>query len=326
MIYKVEKVIVYLSKRLLAIFIFVLLNINLILFQPINSELKVGDSFIYEIKSVEYYIKYGSFELKNEGYYSGGERHPPGTKVNATIEEIAPAGISFRFWLENYSSIGYINPIWLQILGVDYSYTALYHAYQIAYDYHYGYLVDLYLIQIRPYINPLYDDYVVSPRLLGENIIKHFDGLPNKYSDIVCQYDYYSIDNLLYFESWVGGWVKMNFGDLINDQSSFPSDIIFGNNFHFTVDKETGIIFGLGRRGWVDGTINNISVKISMSFEYELDSYDLPDYSLGSYKNFFRNDKILTIVFSTVLPGILVIVVTITFSIAKKNKALARLF
>ncbi|MFW9924828.1 MAG: choice-of-anchor S family protein [Candidatus Thorarchaeota archaeon] len=297
----------------------IILFISSSLFIPTQA-IDENDFFLYEITDGGHYLKAGEFVTTNEGF--GSLNYPAGTTVNATIDYFSVGGILFKYWVGEQYSVKFIDLDWLDSHGERYSFMALYLAYEMIADYHNGYLANLILYTIFPYLDPVYTTYLNSPENLVQAIKGHFNN--HWYPDVECLADYSSIDNVLYFENWVGGKVDGYFGESINEKTNYPSKISFGNSIHLVVNKISGTVYGFGLRGWVEGTINDISVKVSCSYEYELLGYDLPDYSFGSYKNFLKNDKTLTIVLSSVIPSVVVVALLVTFSIIFRCKRLQK--
>jgi len=72
----------------------------------------------------------------------------------------------------------------------------------------------------------LFNSYITEPNQLAFDISNIFKNYPN----IECLNHTNVIDYVVYFESWVGGEINLNFGYAINNKENYPSDISFGNN------------------------------------------------------------------------------------------------
>ncbi|MHA1557813.1 MAG: choice-of-anchor S family protein, partial [Candidatus Heimdallarchaeota archaeon] len=200
---------------------------------------------------------------------------------------MSPSGINFRFWLGEQSSNSFFSIDWLDYKGLRFSYYTLYYTYEMIENFANGYKVDLTFYTIYPYINPYYSDYLTDSEIFGNDLSTLFNPIFNVNRDIEYSYVYEeSSDGIVYFESWVGGEIDSTFGNSINGKESYDTDIEFGNNFHYVADKNSGIVYGLGRQGWIKGTINDIEVKVSMSCEYQLKNYKISNYQFGNYRDF----------------------------------------
>ncbi len=133
---------------------------------------------------------------------------------------------------------------------------------------------------MNPSLNPAVNSYLLSPESLGEDIESNFKN-NSLYPDVDCSYFTSTENGIVFFESWLGGKIDTQFGELINDGSNYPTSIEFGTSFHYKIDASTGVTLGLGQRGWAKGTINNTSVRASMEIEYILQGNELPEYEFG---------------------------------------------
>lgn len=128
-------------------------------------------------------------------------------------------------------------------------------------------------------------------------------------------------DDVFVFESWVGGEVDASFGRILNDRSDYPSDISFGNNFHFAINNETGLVHGFGLRGWVQGKIDGKSVKVSINFQYELEGYAMQDYQFGEFIDFnSENGSNSNLYYLFFIPGTVTVGVIVFIVYRRKKK------
>jgi len=65
----------------------------------------------------------------------------------------------------------------------------------------------------------------------------------------------------------------------------------------------------MGQKGWVEGEIDNKLVKTSMDFEYEVNGFSLPDYSLGSNQGSSTLIKTIAILTPIICTSIIIIIV-----------------
>jgi hypothetical protein len=132
---------------------------------------------------------------------------------------------------------------------------------------------------------------------LGENFISTCESNFTDQPGVTYDYSFDNSTENIYFESWLGGDLVGNYtsylGGLGGTPEIYSADLSFGNNFQVTINKTTGIIVGMGYRGWTKGQLNQSSVKVSMEYEYEYTSYKLPRFSFGTYRNYFMGFKIL---------------------------------
>ncbi|MBN1328114.1 MAG: hypothetical protein JXA54_01460 [Candidatus Heimdallarchaeota archaeon] len=310
------------QKPFLIILIFFIINLNISLYG--NNAISYNDFYIYQITSAHHYLDIGENKVTNQNFLFGVNKYPIGVKVNSTIDYITSYGIMFRHWIENYSRICFLTSNWFNVLIFDYSFITLYYTYLMVKDFGNGFWIDLTLYQILLYVDPQFNSYLQNPQSLGGEIENFFYSDYFNYPDINWKYSYSVDQKLLYFESWFGGKVNDFFGKIITNDVDYPTDISFGNSLHFAIHQESGNVYGFGRRGWVEGTINNTNVKVCMSCEYEIEGYDLTDYAIGSYHNYFKNNKSM-IILSTVLPGSVILIVgTILLITFKRKKALPK--
>jgi len=297
-----------------------LISISFFLPKLSQSSLNEGNFFLYEIKDAGYYAKLNEHEIEFTDYRLGSQTGPIGLIVNATVEDIETTGNTFfRFWINNRSSIAYFTAEWFDLSAILTSYRILYYVYEMVENFNEISIAELVLYQIRPFIHPDYNDYLQMPEKLGSEICSFFSVWLYRYPDIICTYDYSENDNILCFESWIGGKINNQFGKILTNVIDYPSDISFGNQFQFAVNKETGIVQGFGQRGWVEGTIDDQIVKVSMKIEYELKNYSLAKYKFGEFKDFTKNSSIAVILIPSICIPLLVISSILIISKIKKS-------
>ncbi|MBN1328497.1 MAG: hypothetical protein JXA54_03385 [Candidatus Heimdallarchaeota archaeon] len=295
----------------------ILLSLSFNNFQESHSFIQVNDSFIYTIDESAYYAEIGSDKTLFQGYKFGYLELPVGVKVNATITDIDYGDVSFIFQASNLTRYEYLSVNWFDIFILDSSYTTLFCTYNLIRNADMALLAEWYLFTIHPYVNSTFNDYFNSLETLGEDICSFFN--QTLYPTIDCSYATSEESGILFFESWVGGKIEGSFGKKLTGHDNYPTDISFGNNMHFAIDKETGIVQGFGKRGWVKGTINNEKVKVSMEFEYVLENYAMNDYQFGNYKDFTMNNLPLILSTSIGIPLLIGISLVTVFIIRRRR-------
>ncbi|MHA1354399.1 MAG: choice-of-anchor S family protein [Candidatus Heimdallarchaeota archaeon] len=272
----------------------------------------LSDSFIYNVTDANVFVEIGENNYQKKGYVFGGLHYPDSTKVYTTIDFIEDRGIKFKFNINatNSTLFIFVGSNWIDGLGLGYSYYTLYYTYLMVEQWGNGFWLDLTLYQIRPYIDPVSSVYLSDLDAFGSDICNFFEKWSSLYPDIECEYRFTESNGIYYFESWVGGKINAHFGEKITEGVDYPTDIKFGNNMHFAVNKISGLVHGFGRRGWIKGTINNLPVKSSMSCEYVLEGFDLPDYQLGTMRYFDEVNLYLAVFLPVSIVVILVPVIT----------------
>ncbi|MFW9923216.1 MAG: choice-of-anchor S family protein [Candidatus Thorarchaeota archaeon] len=279
--------------------------------------INVGDSFTYQITEAEHYIKTDDIEIKNIGFIQL-LNFPKNTELNISILEKGGGVISYTVIVDNITSYYYLSTNWLDSRGLDYSIFTLLHSLQITSDYHNGYLLELYLYQILPYLEPQYNDYILTPNKLSEDIIETFQYENNSKSNVYCNFKEEKDGEKVFYESWVGGNIKSSYFGSEIAGIDYAVDIKFGNNWHFVIGQLTGIVYGFGIRGWCEGKINNKNIRIAIKYEYQMKDFELSDYTYGRYKDFLRRtNMIIAIVVPT---SSLLILGSIFFYIKSKQK------
>lgn len=284
-----------------------------------TSSLNENDFFLYEIVDCGYYLEIGQNKKIAEGYLFANSYYPSGTIVNSTIGYIAPNGVSFNTWIENIHSVVFLSIDWFDFKAPYDSYYTLFNTYKLIEDFSNIYLIDFTLFDIYPFIDPNYNVFLSSPSELVLEINEIIQKWSVYQTDISFSYNYTENENILFYESWIGGKIDGNFGSALTGGKNYESDITFGNNYLFTVKKDTGIIQGYGRRGWVKGTINDLNVKISISCEYKLLDYELPNYSFGNYYNFLANNNLAIIIAIPSSVVLLIVSILLGFYLRKKR-------
>ena len=289
-----------------------------------TSALSEDDSFIYEVTDANVFVEIGENNYQKDGYVFGGLHFPETTKVYTTIDSIQDSGITFTFNINATDSTLFIfaDSTWIDGLGLGYSYYTLYYTYLMVEHWGNGFWLDLTLYQIRPYIDPESSVYLNDLDAFGSAICRFFEKWSALYPDIECEYRFSESNGLYYFESWVGGKINALFGEKITDRVDFPTNIRFGNGMHFAVNKTSGLVHGFGRRGWIKGEINNQQVKSSMSCEYALEGFDLPDYQLGSMRYFSEVNLYLVVLLPISIVAILTPVIVYVYRKRKFDKLL----
>ncbi|MHA1126856.1 MAG: choice-of-anchor S family protein [Candidatus Heimdallarchaeota archaeon] len=282
-----------------------------------HASFDLSDSFVYEITDTNLYVDIGENHYQKDGFLFSGDLYPEHTKVYITIDYIIDTGIMFNFSIDDSWRYGYISSNWFDVLGLDFSYYTLYYTYLMVESWGNGFWLDSTLYQIKPYIEPIYGDYLNDLDSLGSDICEFFGQWWYKYPDIECDYIFTESNDIYYFESWVGGKIDALFGNDITDGTDFPTDIKFGNSMHLAVNKTSGLVHGFGRRGWIKGEINNLPVKSSMSCEYVLEGFDFQDYQLGTMRYFGEVNLYLAVLLPV---SILVIIVPVIVYFVRKKK------
>ena len=301
------------------ILVLVVINQSFINTQFVSADLAEGDEFVFEIKKANHYFEIGSFKSVTEGFYFGRQNLSENSLINARVDSIGPARVRYSFSVDNITRLSFVTFNWLDYFGPHYGYNILYHIFNIFNDPYYGVTLNSYIYKIKPYINPEVTNYLLTPESLGEDLRDSFHD-NYKYPDIECKYNTNTENDIVYFESWIGGKLDTNFGKIINDEQDYPTSIKFDTNFHYKIDRNTGMTLGLGQRGWVKGTINNTFVKASMELEYVLQGQTLSGYSYGRYRD-FSNKIYLYILIPTICSVIIItIVVSLLLRRKKKNK------
>ncbi|MHA1126896.1 MAG: choice-of-anchor S family protein [Candidatus Heimdallarchaeota archaeon] len=167
---------------------------------------------------------------------------------------------------------------------------------------------------LPPYIYPSFDAWAFfsNYKTSLEAELANFEqlGYPLNY-DVISQ----ETDESIYFESWVGGENSHLFGKVFGASSDFNSMVDFGNQFQIQFSKTTGLVEGFRRRGWVSGTINDLSVIISLDYHYEAKGYSLPRFSVGRYIDFFPKTYLYALI-----PSVVVLIGVASFFIVKYRK------
>ena len=304
---------------------FRLLFLLVIIFVSITSStikgIDINDKFTYEIVDAGYYVKIGRNTGQLEEYRFNHEEYSIGTKINATykISEF-PGMDKFRFNIFTKGKDVYFSEDWFDSSVIQMSYRSLYYVYNMVENFDLIDVAELVLYQIKPYISPENNTYIESPNQLGLDLYTLVDSWSISHPNIQCSYNYTISSNILYFESWIGGSIKGQFGNLLTNNSDYSSDINFGNQMHLKVDKVTGLMLGFGQRGWVNGKIDKKTVKASLKIEYVLNNNEIQAYQLGIF-NDYKSNYLLYILIPSIGFSILVcITIVIAIQNTKRRK------
>ena len=281
-----------------------------------------GDSFIYEITAASLYASIGENSNQNEGYYSGGEYHPTGTKVNATIVDHTVLTADFWFYIGDSYSVAHLSSGWLNRFGLELTYITLYYSFLMVENYNAINMFDLLTFKFHPIIYLNYCSYLTNPNSFRSAIDQLVDDWFYGEREIEYLTTLTEINGIIYFESWIGGKIDENFGVNIGASNDYSTDIKFGNNYRIAVNSTTGLVLGWGQRGWVKGRINEKQVRMSMEWQYELDGYAFPDYQFGEMKYFRDVNYYLIIFLPAISLGILIPVVIYFYNKHKFDKLL----
>ncbi len=287
-----------------------------------TSALSEDDFFIYELSASHIYAKIDSEKSTLDGYYQGGSYHPPGTKVNATIDYIAGHGTMFRFFIDNSSSVAFISPDWFDLFAVEKAYITLASTFLMIDNFNAINMMELSTFSFHPYIYLYSCDYLANPDSFGNAIGQVVDDWFYGEREIDCLYTHSESEGIIYIESWIGGKIDENFGVNIGAPEDYPTDISFGNGFHIAVNSSSGVVYGWGQHGWVKGRINGKQVRFSMAWEYALDGYVFPDYQFGEIKHFQDINLYLIIFLPAISLGILVPTIIYFYNKRRFNKLL----
>ncbi|MHA1367827.1 MAG: choice-of-anchor S family protein [Candidatus Heimdallarchaeota archaeon] len=291
-----------------------------------SSAINIGDTLIFEITDTELFIDMDSNNYQRVGFLFSHDYYPTHTKVNTTVNSISGfnSGITYLFTVQNKTSYAHRYTNWLSPSGLEFSYYTLYYTYLMVEDWENRYWFDITLYKIQPHVSSGYPNYLDNLDTLGSDICELFEDFAWLYPDIECEYRFTENDGIYYFESWVGGKIDGYFGELITGTTNLETDIKFGNGFHFAFNKKSGVVLGFGRRGWVEGKINNIDIKNSISCEYKLEGYDFPEYEFGNMKYFGNNNLFLLVLLAPLTTLLIIAPIIIYFIRTRKLKKLIK--
>ncbi len=274
-----------------AIFLLVIILLNLLL--PINitenSAVNIGDTYTYEISKARIYAIVGENSYSSDGFEFSAKNYPPGTLVSCEITDYIDGDIELVCSIDNRTQISYSVSNWVHIILDYYMIYTTTKAYELAQSWLDILLLELFFFGIRPYIHPTTYSYEFF-NTLAEVFNSTYKSYSTIYPNFECDFNIQSSNNLVYIESWLGGKIKGSCGEIFGFNDDVPTNINFGNNFHIAFMNETGLVQGMGYRGWVKGKINETSVKVSIEYQYELHNYNLPDFIFGIYYYDFNSN------------------------------------
>ncbi|MHA1434759.1 MAG: choice-of-anchor S family protein [Candidatus Heimdallarchaeota archaeon] len=299
-------------------FIFIILPLIISLIVPLQicqAQIEVGDVLQYKILHSKITASVGTNTVTEKGFKFYGTNYPQRTSVDILVNIIGE-GINLNYSIgDDDSHMWGFSEIWYEYeVPSAVKYTSLLTCSLVTnWEFHdfskgnYFYL--------PPYIYRSFDSWAFfsSYKTSLEADLANFQqlGYPLDYA-VISQ----ETDETIYFESWFGGEDCTTFGDVFGYNPDFSSMVSFGNQFQFQFSKSTGLVEGYRKRGWVSGTINDLSVKISLDYHYEAKGYSLPRFSVGKYVDFFPK----TYLYSLIPIGVILIGVASFFIVKYRKK------
>ncbi|NPE09131.1 MAG: hypothetical protein GNW80_12675 [Asgard group archaeon] len=286
----------------------------------VHSQLSVGDVSTYKITNSKIYLASGSNFVSAKGFRFKGTNYPSKTKVDFSVNYVG-GGINGNFTIGNESFfIGYLENWYTTLVPFFMRYTSII-VYRSVYLWSMHNFTNGLYFNIYPYINPTAENHEFFENL-GEDFLSAFESVSQDYPGLEYNYRYSEKNNIVYFESWLGGEISGVYGPAIGYSFDYLAEVEFGNNFHIAFDKVSGLVTGFGFRGWTMGVLNDQAVKVSLEYQYQLVGYRLPRYTLGTYKDYLSS--IGLIVSSVLIPTIIIAVsipVIVKYRKKKKQKA-----
>jgi len=275
--------------------------------------------YTYKITRARIYAKVGDNEYIQNGFESGGIAYPSGTTVSCIITNFEYGSINYNCTIGNNTRFLYSASNWVIISLMDYYmiYTTI-KTYELILNWKNIVLFDLFFFGIRPYIHPIEYNWNYINAL--ENNLYDTYVYTSKYPEVDCKYALIKSNDLVKIESWIGGKLNGMYGEQFDAGKNFPSDFSFGNSFHIVYLNSSGLVYGMGYRGWVQGTINSTSVKVSLEYQYQLINYSMPRYHFGTYKRFGD----LRVVLAVTILFLIVVVVTVPTAIYLRKKRMLK--
>ncbi len=135
-------------------------------------------------------------------------------------------------------------------------------------------------LYIYPYISPSPDTWNYFKNL-GIAMNNTYNQYSNQDHEVQFDYSYTENDRKIIFEYWGGGTINGSYGEIFGYNYNLQSSVTFDNLFKIVIDKYSGIIYGLGIKGRVQGIINQTKVNVQLDYCCELENYHLSSYSIG---------------------------------------------
>lgn len=283
----------------------------------VHSELSVGDVYSYKMMNSKIYLASGSNFISAKGFRFKGTNYPSKTKADFSVNYVG-GGINGNFTIGTESLlIGYLEDWYTALVPFYMRYTSII-VYRSIYLWSMHNFSNGLFFNIYPYINPTAENHEFFENL-GENFLSDFATVSQDYPGLEYNYRYFEKDNIVYFESWLGGEISGVYGPAIGYYYDYLAEVEFGNNFHIAFDKVSGLVTGFGFRGWTNGVLNGQDVKVSLEYQYQLVGYRLPRYTFGTYKDFLPS---IGLIVSSVLVPIIIIAVCVPVIVKYRRKKL----
>lgn len=295
------------NKREIKLTVLILLIILINSFNNVSS-IEVEDNYTYKITHAKISVKIGENSFYLKGVKVGGTIFPPGTITSSVISNIDQGSIDYNTTIGSNTLINYLASNWISNWDDFRMVYTLKRVYEMVDDWRNYALLSLFFFKITPYIHPCSYNW--------ETIQNLETTLNSKYNhtEIFPKVDAYFkkelSEDVVFIESWIGGNIDGLYGEYFDISSNYNSNITFGNNFHISFINSTGIVQGLGYRGWVKGIIKDLPIKASIEYQFTLLDYNLPDYSFGIYHSFLTRPELMLIV---TLPTSVILITLGTF-------------
>ena len=279
-----------------------------------NYAVEGGEEYQYKITQARINAKIGINSFHQKGFEVGNILYKVGTIATCKITKNDEGSLDYNITVGDQKLINYLVSNWI-ILWDDYYaiYTTI-KTFELIEDWRNIAGFGLFFFRVLPYVH---QDYYNS------GVVNEFEeALNSRYNKtetlpkVQTQLRKEVNDDLILFESWVGGEVEGTIGEQFEATHNYDSEFTFGNNFHILYENTSGIVQGMGYRGWIEGIIDNKSVKVAIEYQFELvEGNSLPKYQLGENKNF--RTTIITI--AIVIPITMLTFGIITLAVIRKK-------
>lgn len=284
------------------------------------TETKGVDELSYKIATSKLVAKIGDNIVKTNKFQFRNTTFPEKTTVQVTAN-IQGIGVTGNYTINQLTrtyvySFNIFQLLVPKFLEKTYDLTySVYKSWEIQ-SFNRGFYFELY-----PYVYPHYTTWQFFDNL-RDSLENTYDQYKTQGYEVDYAFHTNSDENYYSFESWTGGEINGEYGDISANPYHIPANVSYDNLFKIVINKHTGIVSGFRMKGRVNGLLNGTKVDVQLDYQYTKSGSSMRNFVIGPSFTvapfFWRNVGISTIIILTVITTSILT----TFLVKRKKKNL----
>lgn len=238
-----------------------------------------ADELLYKITRSRLVANIGDNEVKTNKVQFQNTTFPERTNVQVTAN-IQSIVVNGNFTIDQLTrTYSYSNNMFQllvpKFMEKTYEKTySVYHSWEVQ-SINKGFYFELY-----PYVYPDFTTWQFFTNL-GNSLENTYNLYKAQGHKVDFEYLVNENQNYYSFESWSGGEINGEYGEISAHSYHEPANVSYDNLFKIVIDKYTGIVYGFRMKGRVNGLLNGIKVDVQLDYLYEKSGYSMRNFGIG---------------------------------------------